>query len=124
MAARNRPAVGQRLRAFPCAGDVRFFQSFSNQARPLLTALFLLVQQRAHRRMGNINIQAHNVDLVIFPERGDFHAGNERQGQSGAVNFGLSCGDGRRGVVIGNSQRANAHRHRAMHQFFRSKQSV
>ncbi|VEB58886.1 Uncharacterised protein [Salmonella enterica subsp. enterica] len=63
------PAIGQSQCPFPRAGNMGFFQTLRNEPTACLTPLCLLRQKIAHCRMRNINIQTHNVNLMILPDR-------------------------------------------------------
>ncbi len=69
VAARHRAAIGQSQCPFPRAGNMGFFQTLRNEPTACLTPLCLLRQKIAHCRMRNINIQTHNVNLMILPDR-------------------------------------------------------
>ncbi len=60
--------------ALPCAGDARLLQTLGNHLAALLAPRFLLLQQGGHRRVRNINIETHNMNLVILPEGGNLDA--------------------------------------------------
>ncbi len=79
MAARHRTAVRQLQRPFPGARDPRFFQPLGDLLTPHLATRFLFIEQSGHRRMVDIDIQPDNMNFMIFPQRGNFHPGYQRQ---------------------------------------------
>ena len=80
MAAGDGATVRQPQRPFPGAGDARLLQTLGNHLAALLAPRFLLLQQGGHRRVRNINIETHNMNLVILPEGGNLDAVHQGQG--------------------------------------------
>ena len=64
------------------------------------------------------------MDLMIFPDGGNFHARYQRKRQFSAGNFCPRGCNGLGGIVIGDRQRAHAHLMGAMDKLFRRKQAV
>ncbi|AEW73950.1 hypothetical protein EcWSU1_02515 [Enterobacter ludwigii] len=124
MAARHRPTVCQFLCTFQRSGNMRFFQSLTNHFGAFVAARFLFLQKRTHCRMFNIDIEANNVNFVIFPDCRNFDAGYQIQRQSAAGNFGARRGNGICRIVIGYRQRADTHFNGAMNQGFGCQQAI
>ncbi|MNR18598.1 hypothetical protein D3C85_1353340 [compost metagenome] len=76
---RHRPTVRQLLRAFKCTVNTRFRQPDANFLCAQVATLSLLGQQLHHRRMCSFNPQTHNMNLMIFPQRGDLHPVHQLQ---------------------------------------------
>ncbi len=55
-------------------------RALGNHLTALLAPRFLLLQQGGHRWVRNINIQTHNMNLVILPEGGNLDAVHRGQG--------------------------------------------
>lgn len=61
-----------------------------------------------------IDVQANDMNFVVFPDRRDLNPGHQIQRQSAADNLGARGGNAVSGIVIGYCQRADTHFNGAM----------
>ena len=68
--------------------------------------------------MCNINAQPDDMDLMIFPQRGNFRPVDQLQRQLLSGDFPMRGGQACCGIVIGNGEGSYTHLNGAMHQLF------
>ncbi|MOA30632.1 hypothetical protein D3C78_1517360 [compost metagenome] len=124
MATGHRTTVRQLLRTFKSTVDTRFSQPNAYFLRAQVTAFGLFGQQLHHRWVLGLYPETHDMNLVIFPQRGDLYAINQLQRQRQFSNAGGRCGQAGSGVMIGNSQNAYPHFNRSLHQLRRRQITV
>ena len=97
--------------------------ALGNHLTALLAPRFLLLQQGGHRWVRNINIQTHNMNLVILPEGGNLDAVHRVKGNPARAISSRAAGIAATlswSVIAG----ADAHLMGAMDQFLRSQPPV
>ena len=124
MTAGDRPAVRHLLRAFQRARNMRLFQTLADHLCALIAARFLFLQKCRKCRMVYIDIQANNMNLMVFPDGRDLDAGHQIQRQPAAGDLGARRRNGICRIVIGYRQRADTHFNGAMNQGFGCQQAV
>lgn len=71
-----------------------------------------------------INVQANDMNLMVFPDGRNLDAGHQIECQPAAGNLGARSRNGIRRIVIGYRQRADAHFNGTMNQGFGCQQAI
>jgi hypothetical protein len=71
-----------------------------------------------------IDVQANDMNLVVFPDGRNLDTGYQIQRQPAAGNLGARRRNGICRIVIGYRQRADAHFNGTMDQFFGCQQAI
>jgi hypothetical protein len=71
---------------------MRLFQTLANHLCALVAARFLFLQKCAHCRMFYIDVQANDMNFVVFPDGRDLDTGDQIQRQPAAGNLARAAG--------------------------------
>ncbi len=75
MATRNHSAISQTHSPSQRIRDLGLFKPFSNAMCAFQPRRILTGKELSHDRMLNINIEADDMNLMVFPQRGNFNTG-------------------------------------------------
>lgn len=79
MAAGHRAVARQPLGAGIGVGNARLTQTHADLLRTPIAPFGLFRQQRHQRRVRDVHAQSNDMDLMIFPQRRDFHPVDQPQ---------------------------------------------